>query len=161
MVVKLNKRHIALCVAVAVIVAVGLGVWLFKPRSQVNENTGYSEYSEKIQELTGEPAPSEPLERAQYFGQLAQSYEGTGNINAAIEHYKKAQQVIDEHNLSAQFVFYLALANAYHQKKDTAQEKENLQKYLSHLQAVLQAQPDDGGATLEAIQSVELRLQNI
>jgi hypothetical protein len=147
-------------VAVLVAASAVLAFFLVLRHPKPTPKPAYNPFNEQAVALEETTPPEDPLQRAIYYGQIAQNYEHLKNWDKTLQNYLRAQTVIEDAHLQDQYVFYQALADTYHAKGDTSNEKLYLQKQLTFLQAYAQQHTDDE-ATVKAIQSVKERLQKL
>lgn len=144
--------------AVAVSVAY---FWFFAPKTDAPaDDTAHKEVMQQVQELRREPISEDLQEQAVYFSRLAQSYELLRDFAAARDYYIQAQAAVDADNRQNEVVYYEDIARAYEQEGDSAKATEFLSKQKAHLQAFLQAYPDDTAAQ-DAIKSIDAKIREI
>lgn len=128
---------------------VGLGSWYyFSVYRQSADETKIDQndpYAKSIQRLEKGPVPKDPMDRAVYYSQIAENYETLKAHDQALEYYLKAQQAIDEGNLSQSLAFYRAIGDIYAEKHDKSHAKEYYRKELARLQQYKKDHPDDPG----------------
>lgn len=158
-----SKKNVLIISFLGVLVgataAVIVLMFFYKP--DVKQDQGFDSYAEQVDELEKRQAPSGPLEKAIFYGQLGFAYQENKNYDKALENYLIAQDTVDTNNLSNVYAFYLSIADAYAAKGNKPKEKTYLEKQLEFLKAIRQQHPDDGGAADEGIKMLEERIAKL
>jgi len=156
-----RKRSIAAIAVIVLFIAAATAyyfLFLAKPAAVTPDPN--DKFVKQVNSLLKQPAPADPIEKAIFYAQIAQNYDGYGDTHNALQYFLKAQAVIDDNNLSGQIVYYPAIANDYHLLKDKGNERQYTQKYLDHLQQYAKDHPDDE-ATKKAIDAANKRLSEL
>lgn len=133
-------------------------VFVVKPSTPTPEAN--NQFVQAVTRLQQQPVPDDPIQKAIFYAQFAQNFDGYGNKKDALDYFLKAQRVIDENNLGDQIVYYQAIADEYQSLGDTQNARVYMQLQLQHLQAYAQAHPDDPG-TKDAIDTATKRLNSL
>jgi len=115
--------------------------------------------SEQISELEKRTPPTDPMQRAVFYGQLGQVYLDRGQIDKALDNFLIAQNILHDNNLESQYTFNQSIADIYKTKGDAQKEKVYLEDQRKFLQQLLQSGREDGGAIAEGIKAIDDRLK--
>ena len=163
-----RKKYVLIALVVLLIVAAGLGGYLFYKSKHKPAPAEYDPYADSISSLLNQPVSTEPMEQAFYYSQIGSNYEASARdlpakqqkpkIEKAIEYYLKAQQVVDDKKLP-DAAFYAALASDYEQLGNKTKAKEYWQKQLKYLTDYRVAHPDD--VSDKAIQQTQDKINQL
>lgn len=156
-----RKKLIIWAVIIIVIIAGGVAGYIIWRSKQQTSPEGYNQYTSQAAEFEKDPPPSDPLQKAIYYGQIGVAYQEDKQYDKALKNFLVAQEIIDNNNLSNVYVFHQSLADVYAAKGDKRQEKVYIQKQIDYLKRLQQTNPDDGGATVNAIKELEGRLSTL
>jgi len=158
---KGRVRLIVVLTIVLLLVAAGTVyylVFILKPPSQTPDSN--NQFVQGVSRLQHQPVPDDPIQKAIFYAQLAQNYDGYGDKQNALQYFLKAQKVIDDNKLSDQIVYYQAIADEYQGLGDKQNVRTYMQLQLQHLQAYAQSHPDDPG-TKDAIDAATRRIESL
>lgn len=119
-----------------------------------------NQFVQEVSRLKQQPVPDDPIQRAIFYAQLAQNYDGYGDKRNALDYFLKAQKVIDDNKLSDQIVYYEAIANEYQGLNDRPNARAYLRLQLEYLQAYAAAHPENS-AMADIIEALKARIDSL
>lgn len=155
-----GQKLLVIGVAGALAMLVVAGVLFVGRHPEPETQPAYNPFRTQAIALERQTPPTDPLQRAIYYGQIAQNYQQLKAWDKALQNFQKAQAVIEAAQLQNDYVFYQAIADTYRSLGDASQERSYLQKQLTFLQTYAQQHPDDD-STAKAIEAVEERLSKL
>ncbi len=158
---KIKRWIIAGLIIGVTLVVAGLMIFLFVQNMNQRQLTGYNPYDEQLSELEKQTPPTEPMQKAIFYGQLGGNYREIGQIDKALSNFLIAQNILRDNNLETQYSFNQSIADMYKLKRDNTQEKAYLEKQLVYLRQLQQTGYDDGGMVVESIKGLEDRIKGL
>jgi flagellar basal body-associated protein FliL len=158
---KGRVRLIVILTIVLFVVAAGSVyylVFILKPPARGLDPN--NQFVQGVSRLQQQPVPDDPIQKAVFYAQLAQNYDGYGDKRNALNYFLKAQKVIDDNKLGDQIVYYQAIADEYQSLGDRPNARVYMQLQLQYLQTFAQTHPDDPG-TKDAIDAANKRIESL